>query len=246
MQESNIVRMQKDLERALEKPVSRRKWAMLIDVRKCTGCHACSVACKSENKTPHGVNYRWVKEAEEGEFPDVKRIFMAGMCMQCDDAPCIKACSGKAIYKRPDGIVAVDYAKCIGCGGRAEKACPYGAIKVDHGGFYTDGTPEHMAYENGPVYEYGKKTMRNGHGLPVNSCRKCHYCLHRLDAGVLPTCVTTCLGGATYFGDMNDKDSLIYQKSVELKIYTLLENKKTKPTTKYITDSIEFCNKCHG
>lgn len=246
MKESNIIRMQNDLERALLKPVSKRKWAMLIDVRKCTGCHACSVACKAENKTPHGVNYRWVKEVEDGKFPNVSRIFMAGMCMQCDNAPCIKACPGKAIYKREDGIVAIDYAKCIACGGKAEKACPYSAITVDHGHFYTESTPAQMAYENGPIYEYGKKFKRDGHSVPVNSCRKCHYCLHRLNAGMLPTCVTTCLGGATYFGDMNDSESLIYQKSKELKIYSLLELKKTKPTTKYITDSIELCNKCHG
>lgn len=246
MNESNIVRMQRDLERALLKPVSKRKWAMLIDIRKCTGCHSCSVACKAENKTPEGVNYRWVKEAEDGEFPNVMSIFMPGMCMQCDDAPCIKSCTGKAIYKREDGIVAVNYAKCVGCGGQAEKACPYSAIKVDHGNFYTAGTPMLMEYEHGPIYEYGKAVKRTSKSLPVNSCRKCHYCLHRLNAAMLPACVTTCLGGATYFGDISDTESFVYQKAKELNLYVFMEGEKTLPTTKYITDSVELCKKCHG
>lgn len=241
MNESNILRMQKDLEKALLKPESKRKWAMLIDVRKCTGCHACSVSCKAENKTPAGVNYRWVKEAEDGTFPDVMRLFMAGMCMQCDNAPCIQACTSGAIYKRPDGIVAINYSKCVGCGGNAVAACPYGAVSLDKGNFYTD-----KAYEHGPVYEYGREYKREADSLPVNSCRKCHYCLHRLTAGMLPTCVTTCLGGATYFGDISDPDSLVAQKAKELNMYVYMQNEKTLPTTKYITDSVELCKKCHG
>jgi molybdopterin-containing oxidoreductase family iron-sulfur binding subunit len=244
MNESIILRMLNDLERALLKPADKRKWVMLVDIRKCTGCHACSVACKSENKTPPGVDYRIVKEAEDGEFPNVMRIFMPGLCMQCDDAPCIKACTSGAIYKRPDGIVAIDYSKCLGCGGQATQACPYDALSVDNGNFYTDGTPEHMAYENGPVYEYGKKYMRtkdNSRG----SCSKCHYCLHRLESGMLPTCVTTCLGGANYFGDINDKKSLVYQKAKELNLYVFMESEGTKPTTKYATDDVDLCKRCH-
>jgi len=241
MKESNILRMQKDLERALLKPENKRKWAMLIDIRKCTGCHACSVSCKSENKTPEGVNYRWVKETEDGTYPDVMRIFMPGMCMQCDDAPCIKACTSGAITKRADGIVAIDYAKCVGCGGNAVASCPYGAMSLDKGNFYTD-----KEYEHGPVYEYGTKYKREEGSLPVNSCRKCHYCLHRLPAGMLPTCVTTCLGGATYFGDINDPESLVAQKAKELNIYVYMQNEKTVPTTKFITDNVELCKKCHG
>ncbi|MGD9807194.1 MAG: 4Fe-4S dicluster domain-containing protein [Deferribacterales bacterium] len=241
MNESNILRMQRDLERALLKPEKNRKWAMLIDIRKCTGCHACSVSCKAENKTPEGVNYRWVKETEDGTFPNVQRYFMPGMCMQCDDAPCIKACTSGAIIKRADGIVAIDYSKCVGCGGNAVAACPYGAVSLDKGDFYTD-----KAYENGPVYEYGNKYKRDKDTLPVNSCRKCHYCLHRLTAGMLPTCATTCLGGATYFGDINDPESLIAQKAKELDVYVYMQNEKTVPTTKYITDSVELCKKCHG
>lgn len=246
MKEAIIVRMQRDLERALLKPASKRKWVMLVDIRKCTGCHACSVSCKAENKTPSGVNYRWVKEVEDGEFPNVARFFMPGLCMQCNDAPCIKACTGGAIYKREDGIVAIDYSKCIGCGGAATKACPYNALSVDKGNFYTEGTPKEMEYEHGPVYEYGKKYKREESGIPVNSCRKCHYCLHRLEAGMLPSCVTTCLGGANYFGDINDPQSLVYEKAKELKLYTFMESENTKPTTKYVTDSVDLCNKCHG
>ncbi len=31
---------------------------------------------------------------------------------------------------------------------------------------------------------------------------KCTFCLHRLDAGLQPACVTTCMGDALHFGDM--------------------------------------------
>lgn len=246
MNESIILRMQADLERALLKPASKRKWAMLVDIRKCTGCHSCSVACKAENKTPQGVNYRWVKEAEDGEFPNVMRIFMPTLCMQCDNAPCIKACTSGAITKREDGIVAVDYSKCVSCGGQAVSACPYNALSVDKGGYYTDGTPKVMDYEKGPVFEYSSKYTRNASGIPVGSCRKCHYCLHRLESAVLPACVTTCLGGANYFGDINDPQSLVYQKAKELKLYTFMAGEKTSPTTKFVTDNVELCDKCHG
>lgn len=238
--------MQKDMERALLKPANKRRWVMLVDIRKCTGCHACSVACKAENKTPQGVDYRWVKEAEDGKFPNVTRIFMPGLCMQCDNAPCIKACTSKAIYKRNDGIVAVDYSKCIGCGGVAANACPYNALFVDKGDYYTENTPKVMDYEKGPIYEYGHKYLRADNNLPIGSCRKCHYCLHRLEMGVLPACVTTCLGGANYFGDINDTQSLVYQKARELDLYTLFESLGTKPVTQYLTDDKDLCKKCHG
>lgn len=245
MSESIVLRMMKDLERALLKPADKRKWVMLVDIRKCSGCHSCSVACKAENKTPSGVNYRWVKEAEDGEFPNTMRIFMPGMCMQCDNAPCIAACPSKAIYKRKDGIVAVDYSKCVSCGGAAAKACPYSAISVDKGNYYTENTPKLMDYEKGPIFEYEHKYERVANNTPIGSCRKCHYCLHRLEMGMLPTCVTTCLGGANYFGDINDTQSLVYQKAKELNLYTFLASEKTNPTTKYVTDDVELCKRCH-
>lgn len=68
-EEDVLVRMQKDLERALQKPMRERKWGMVIDTRKCVGCNACTVACVMENKLPPGVVYRPVIDLEVGTYP---------------------------------------------------------------------------------------------------------------------------------------------------------------------------------
>jgi len=73
--EDPLIRMMRDLRRALQKPIEQRRWVMVIDLRKCVGCKACTVACIVENKLPPGVVYRPVIEEEIGEFPHVTRRF---------------------------------------------------------------------------------------------------------------------------------------------------------------------------
>ena len=85
--------------------------------RAASGCHACTVACKSENDVPVGSFRTWVKYTEEGEFPTVKRSFAVLRCNQCTAAPCVTICPVRALDKRSDGIVDVDPAACIGCKG---------------------------------------------------------------------------------------------------------------------------------
>ena len=208
--ESSLLRMQAELERAMAKPMSERKWMMVIDLRKCIGCHACTIACKMENLLPPGVVYRPVIEGEVGEYPNVTRHWLPRPCMQCEDPPCVPVCPVGATWKRDDGIVVIDYNLCIGCR-YCIAACPYGARYSDFGEDYTDGTPGgRQPYEEAASLEYGKPWKRNG-GSPIGNVRKCQFCIHRLDAGMLPACVTTCLGGATYFGDQNDPDCLVNQ-----------------------------------
>src|SRR5512133_1325243 len=92
MQKDILVTMQEDLERALEKPPEKRRWAMLLDVRKCIGCHACTVACVSENKLPPRLYYRPVYDYERGKYPNVKRTFHARPTTESDTLPCVAAC----------------------------------------------------------------------------------------------------------------------------------------------------------
>ena len=101
-----------------------------IDLRKCIGCHACTIACKVEHAIPIGVNRCWVKTVEQGTFPDTRRFFFPVLCNQCDEAPCVRICPTSALYKRRDGIVDLNGAACIGC--RAcMVACPYDQLFID-------------------------------------------------------------------------------------------------------------------
>lgn len=105
-------------------------YLMAIDLERCTGCHACSVACKVENQVPLGNFRTKVYYYDEGEYPSVRRAFLPVLCMQCADAPCLKACPTKSIRRDVDGVVRIDAQTCVGHG-KCEEACPYGAIYVD-------------------------------------------------------------------------------------------------------------------
>lgn len=243
--EGNILeRMLADLERALAKPVEQRKWVMVIDLHKCIGCKACTVSCNAENVLPPGVVYRPVVEEEIGTFPNVRARFTPRPCMQCDDPPCTPVCPVKATYKRPDGIVAVDYDVCIGCR-YCLTACPYNARTSDFGSYYTEDAPSDTdalagqradAYEIRPNFEYGKPWPRTKgtHVSPKGNARKCQFCLHRISNHMLPACVTTCLGGATYFGDHNDQTSLVHELIGSQRMTRLMEELGTEPSVFYL------------
>lgn len=105
-------------------------YGFVINNKTCIGCHACSVACKSENEVPLGVNRTWVKYVEKGEFPNSRRTFQVTRCNHCANPPCVRICPVTAMYQRADGIVEFDPAVCIGCKA-CMQACPYDAIYID-------------------------------------------------------------------------------------------------------------------
>ncbi len=228
-----LLRMQDDLSRALLKPLKERKWTMVIDVRKCVGCFACTIACKSENVSPPGVVYRRVLDLETGKYPAPKRDFVPVLCNHCENPPCVDACPVSATTKRQDGIVDMDYKKCIGC--RAcLNACPYGSRQSDFGKFYTKDTPAVQLYELRPAFEYKKEWPRVKGKSPIGNARKCHFCIHRIERGELPACVVTCVGKATYFGDRKDKNSFVSELLARNRVIRLKENLGTKPRVHYI------------
>ena len=102
------------------------RWAMVIDLRRCTGCRACTVACKAENNVPEGVFRTWVRYEEVGTYPATRPRYLPLFCNHCDNPPCVPVCPVLATYKRDDGLVLIDRDVCIGCGYCIE-ACPYGA-----------------------------------------------------------------------------------------------------------------------
>lgn len=99
---------------------------LIIDITKCNGCHNCQISCKDEHvgndwspiASPQPLSGQfWTKVTDKvrGSVPKVKVAYLHSICQHCDDAPCIKACPNKAIYKRSDGIVIIDPGKCKGC-----------------------------------------------------------------------------------------------------------------------------------
>ena len=105
-------------------------YGFVIDNRMCIGCHACTVACKSEHDVPIGVNRTHVKYVEKGIFPNSSREFSVHRCNHCADAPCVEICPTTALYTRSDGIVDFDNDRCIGCKS-CMQACPYDALYID-------------------------------------------------------------------------------------------------------------------
>ena len=106
------------------------RYGFVIDHRKCIGCHACTVACKEENQVPLGAFRTWVKYVEKGTWPHTRRYFSVLRCNHCDDAPCVTICPTVALYRRDDGIVDFDGARCIGCKS-CMQGCPYDALYID-------------------------------------------------------------------------------------------------------------------
>jgi tetrathionate reductase subunit B len=212
---------------AASRKVKGPRYAMLVDLRRCIGCKTCTVACKAENEVPLGVFRTTVNSLETGKYPKTKRYFAPRLCNHCDNPPCVDPCpvdpikttytrpdgievtfEKKATYKRPDGVVLMDYERCIGCH-LCVGACPYGARFVD---------PYKIA----------------GGAPPNNTVGKCDYCVHRLDKGMVPSCVQSCLGGALVFGDLNDSHSKASKMVRENKTQVWKPDENTKPQTYYI------------
>ncbi len=254
---NEIVRMHEDLERALAKPAAKRSWVMVIDTRKCVGDHACTVSCMAENVCPPGTSFRRVFETEYNDYPGVDRFFMPTNCQHCERPPCAKAANNVAagaVSQRPDGIVVFDtkvLAAKPAAGRAAAKACPYTAIVADEGGYYTEGTPKLEPYETRTIFELDRTLSRR---QTKGAVRKCTFCAHRLDAGMLPACVTTCIGRAMYFGDANDPTSLVSELLAKNATWQIKANLKTRPRVHYIgfagradmaTATATSCMECH-
>ena len=164
------------------------RYGMIIDATTCLGCNACTVACIEENQTAYWndkVRTR-VYEKEVGSYPDVDKIFQTQICVHCDDPPCVDVCPTGASHIGPGGVVLVDYEKCILCGACVE-VCPYNARY-----FYTPEDVKKAKEEFGP----------NEHIVP--HVDKCTLCIHRIEQGLEPACVATCVGESRIFVDWDN------------------------------------------
>ena len=143
-------------------------WAMVIDLGKCIGCGDCVLACQAHNDMPSTMI--WNRISPDGSpMGETKPLPM--QCMHCDHAPCVNACPVKATYKRDDGIVMMDYDRCIGCR-YCQIACPYGAR------FFNWEENEEL---NPSVPDYGQPEVPR---RPRGVVEKCTFCAHRIDRGL--------------------------------------------------------------
>lgn len=190
-----------------DKKKKQKKYAMLINLNKCIGCHACQVTCKAEYNLPYGIFRCSVETVQSGHFPDIKKTFLPRLCNHCDNAPCIESCEEKdAIYKTPDGVVLINDSKCprhIECQ-KCYEFCPYDAIDIN---------------------PYTKKP------------EKCDFCYDRLQKGEEPVCVKSCMGKAITFGDINDKKSGISTIIKRRQIKVLNPEDGTHPVVFYLLDN---------
>jgi phenylacetyl-CoA:acceptor oxidoreductase subunit 1 len=211
-------------------PSGGRQWAMVIDQNKCVGCGYCVMACRAHNDVNPEI--AWNPVFEDGEVND-KKVYLPRPCMQCAKAPCVDVCMVKASYYRPDGIVMMDYDKCIGCR-YCEVACPYGARSFNWKAF--EGP-------NPAVPEWGEpEVARRPRGVP----EKCAFCYQRIDRGLslglvpgvdpdaTPACVGACPVGARTFGDLSDPNSQVSKLLHENPHFRLREDLGTGPRVYYL------------
>jgi len=246
-----LLRMQQDLERTLASG-STPGWLMVVDTRKCIGCDACTVACRAENPTGPGGNFRRVIKKELALGVELWVIHKPANCLQCDYPPCARVVPPGLIRKRTDGIVEFDLERLKGPFAiAAAEACPFHAISIDDGRTFTQDTPAQQRYEGRSFLENGKTYSREPWANSLRgSARKCTFCSHLLYAGVLPACVTTCVGGAMYFGDANDGSSLINEITQGRRVFRGHQDLGVKPRVIYFEEPMPDtahidCIACH-
>lgn len=201
------------------------RYGMLIDLRRCVGCFACVMACKSEHSTPKGVTWNHVIVEEKGEYPQARMTFIPTLCNHCTNPPCQKVCPTGATSKRADGIVTVNPQKCIGCQ-YCVVACPYQARSFNK---KTEGY--FPKYGLTPFEQQGYKQHLKG------TPGKCVFCYERVDQGLDPACVVSCPGRARIFGDLDDPQSEISELIKENETFQLLKNQGTQPSVYYIPET---------
>lgn len=204
-----------------------KRLGMVVDQNRCIGCWSCSVACKGENDVPIGIF--WLRiltiggatmESPAGTFPDLSLSFQPTNCFHCDNPPCVKACPVKATTKRDDGIVMVDYDRCIGCR-YCMVACPYNNRTFNWRKPVQDPAPDTAVV--------GEVDAR-----PKGVVDKCTFCFHRVDEGYLPRCVVACPTGARFFGDLADPKSEVATKLRQFPSYVVFPEKGTSPSLHYL------------
>jgi molybdopterin-containing oxidoreductase family iron-sulfur binding subunit len=189
------------------KTLTAKRWAMAVDPAKCSAnCTDCIVACHTIHNVPDFGNpkdeIKWIwPEPFAAVFPDnhhaysgqaIQKMRLPVLCNHCANPPCVRVCPTKATFQRPDGIVMMDYHRCIGCR-LCMAACPYGARSMNYR------APRPFIARINPDFPTRTKGV----------VEKCNFCEERLAKGLLPACVEACKQKALIFGDVENPRSEI-------------------------------------
>jgi molybdopterin-containing oxidoreductase family iron-sulfur binding subunit len=225
------------------------KWALVIDLDRCNGCGACTIACQSENNVPvvgenqaaenRAMSWIHIERYFEGEWPNLRVAFLPMLCQQCEAAPCEPVCPTFATYHNPEGLNAMIYNRCIGtrfCGNN----CPYGARKFN---WFTYDFPKELREQLNPDVSVREKGVME----------KCTFCMQRIrrgkdlakdenrkvrDGDIVPACAQTCPTQAMTFGNIHDPDSKVAKLADSKRRFRLLEEKGTHPSIIYLKGGI--------
>ena len=186
-------------------PAGNQKWAMVIDVKACVGCRRCVYACVRENNIGRNSGFTYIQVLEmesgsvdletananytEGGSPD--HWYLPVQCMHCAKPTCVYGCPVQATWKEPDGIVLIDYDKCIACR-NCMITCPYFAR---HFNWIEPEVPKAEINAKVPLKE------------KAGVVEKCTFCVQRTRNGQTTACTEACPVGARKFGDLNDPNS---------------------------------------
>lgn len=223
------------------------RYGMVIDLHKCVGCSACSIACKNENNVDTGIFWSHYFHRTTGQFPNVRYEYITTLCNHCENAACVRACPTKAMYKDGNGITLHDPNKCIGCKS-CMQACPYDVISFntknphlrwkDDQAAIAGGTPspKELVDKTGtktPYYNNDREKTKAGI-REKGIVEKCTFCDHRVKDGLDPYCVTSCGAKARIFGDLDDPNSDVSILLSKYNSSVLSPEKGTKPKVYYI------------
>ncbi|HEY4690246.1 MAG TPA: 4Fe-4S dicluster domain-containing protein [Anaerolineae bacterium] len=213
------------------RPGTAHQWRMVIDLSTCIGCKYCLWACQAVNDVPDNAmrwNVGFPERTENGDD-----FYMTRPCLHCQEAPCVKVCPVGATWVRADGIVAMDYDRCIGCR-YCEVACPYDARRFNW---------RVSQAENPHQPTWGTAEVER---RPRGVVEKCTFCVHRIDRGLAqgltpgvdreatPACVNVCPVGARIFGDVLDPESPVSKYLAEHSTFRLREDFGTEPKVHYV------------
>lgn len=185
--------------------LTAKRWAMVVDASKCRrDCKDCILACHRSHNVPDFGNLKddvhWIgAEKMTHVFPaetharlpeSIRSLSVPVLCNHCENPPCVRVCPTQATFRRPDGIVMMDYHRCIGCR-FCMAACPYGSRSMN----FRD--PRPFIPKIDPAFPTRTKGV----------VEKCNFCEERLAKGMLPACVDACSEKALTFGDLDDPGS---------------------------------------